>query len=80
MAEAYGNYVKLWRGDDITLVSSSLKLVIEQLPNKQFTQVHKSFVVNNSKVAAVETEFLTLECGRIIKVGKSFKKMVQQLL
>ena len=80
LLEAYGNYVKLWRGDDITLVSSSLKLVIEQLPNKQFTQVHKSFVVNNSKVAAVETEFLTLECGRIIKVGKSFKKMVQQLL
>jgi len=41
------------------LVSSSLKLLIEMLPNTQFTQVHKSFVVNNAKVIAVETDTLT---------------------
>jgi len=60
-------------------VSSSLKLLIEQLPNTQFTQVHKSFVVNNEQVIAIETDAVTMEGGRIVKASKSFKKTVQQL-
>jgi len=79
LLEAYGNYVKLWQGDDMVLVSSSLKLLIEQLPNTQFTQVHKSFVVNNEQVIAIETDAVTMEGGRIVKASKSFKKTVQQL-
>ena len=79
LLEAYGNYVKLWQGDDMVLVSSSLKLLIEQLPSTQFTQVHKSFVVNNAQVIAIETDAVTMEGGRIVKASKSFKKAVQQL-
>jgi two-component system LytT family response regulator len=78
--EAYGNYVKLWQGDNMVLVNSSLKLLIEMLPNAQFTQVHKSFVVNNSKVIAVDTDLITMECGRTIKASKTFKKKFQSLL
>jgi len=80
LLEAYGNYVKLWRANDMQLVSSSLKLLIEMLPKDQFTQVHKSFVVNNSKVLAVETETLTMECGRTVKASKTFKKKLRKLL
>lgn len=80
LLEAYGNYVKLWRAKDMVLVSSSLKLLIEQLPSTQFTQVHKSFVVNNAKIIALNTDTLSMECGKKIKVSKSFKKKVQQLL
>ena len=78
--EAYGNYVKLWQGNDMILVNSSLKLLIEMLPNTRFTQVHKSFVVNNAKVIAVDTGYLTMDCGRTVKVSKTFKKKFQQLL
>jgi two-component system LytT family response regulator len=80
LLEAYGNYVKLWQGNEMVLVSSSLKLLIEMLPNTQFTQVHKSFVVNNDKVIAVETDSITMECGRTVKASKTFKKKSQQLL
>lgn len=80
LLEAYGNYVKLWQGNDMVLVSSSLKLLIEALPNRQFTQVHKSYVVNNVKVVALETDLLTLECGRTVKASKTFKKNLQRLL
>lgn len=80
LLEAYGNYVKLWQDNDMVLVSSSLKLLIEMLPNTQFTQVHKSFVVNNAKVIAVETDTLRMECGRTVKVSKTFKKKIQPLL
>jgi DNA-binding LytR/AlgR family response regulator len=80
LLEAYGNYVKLWQGDDMVLVNSSLKLLIEMLPNTQFTQVHKSFVVNNAKVIAVDTDYLTMDCGRTVKASKTFKKDLQLLL
>lgn len=80
LLEAYGNYVKLWQGNDMVLINSSLKLLIEMLPCTQFTQIHKSFVVNNVKVIAVETDSLTLECGRTVKVSKTFKKNFQLLL
>jgi len=80
LLEAYGNYVKLWQGNDMILVNSSLKLLIEMLPDTQFTQVHKSFVVNNNKVIAVETDTVTMECGRKIKASKTFKKRLRHLL
>jgi len=80
LLEAYGNYVKLWQGDEMVLVNSSLKLLIEMLPNSQFTQVHKSFVVNNAKVIAVDTDSLTMDCGRTVKASKTFKKNLQLLL
>ncbi len=80
LLEAYGNYVKLWQGDDMTLVSSTLKQLLGQLPYERFTQVHKSFAVNNAKVVALEIDSLTLECGRTVKVTKSFKKEAQAIL
>ena len=80
LLEAYGNYVKLWQGEDMVLVNSSLKLLIEMLPNTQFTQVHKSFVVNNDKIISVETDSITMKCGRTVKVSKTFKKKLQHLL
>ena len=78
--EAYGNFVKLWQNHKVTLVSSTLKQLLEQLPDGTFTQVHKSFVVNNAKVTALETDSLTLECGRKVKVTKSYKEQAKQLL
>jgi len=80
LLEAYGNYVKLWQGDEMVLVNSSLKLLIEMLPNTAFSQVHKSFVINNAKIIAVETDSITMECGRTVKVSKTFKKKLQHLL
>ncbi|WP_416307865.1 LytR/AlgR family response regulator transcription factor [Neptunicella sp. SCSIO 80796] len=80
LLEAYGNYVKLWQGGKMTLVSSSLKQLKASLPAAQFTQVHKSYVVNNSQVAAINTDTLTLEDGRTVKMGKLFKHQAQQLL
>jgi two-component system LytT family response regulator len=80
LLEAYGNYVKLWQQQDMTLVSCSLKQLIEQLPSEQFTQVHKSFVVNNSKVTCINTDSLTLNNDRVVKLGKSFKQQAKKLL
>jgi len=78
--EAYGNYVKLWSATTMILVNSTLKQLIELLPLSQFTQVHKSHVVNNSKVIGIDTETLTMDCGQQVKISKTYKKAAQAIL
>ena len=73
LLEAYGNYVKVWQGEQVTLVNSTLKRLLQLLPALQFIQVHKSFVVNKSKIVALEQEQLRLEGGQPVKVGKAYK-------
>lgn len=78
--EAYGNYVKVWQGSQMVLVSSTLKNILAELPEAQFTQVHKSYVVSRSKVSAIDQECLCLSNGIEIKIGKSFKQKALNIL
>lgn len=78
--EAYGNYVKLWSDGKMVLVNSTLKSIIAQLPGEQFTQVNKSYVVNNQHVCAVGASSLKLSCGKEIKVGHTYRKVVRNLI
>lgn len=79
LLEAYGNYVKLWQGNHMTLVSSSLKQLAEKLPNDQFVKVHKSFIVNSDEVTAFSKDALELVGGRNIKIGNAFKEGIEQI-
>lgn len=78
--EAYGNYVKVWQGEHMTLVSSTLKRLVQQLPRQQFVQVHKSFIVNRDKVVAVDNDHVRIEGGLVVKVGRLFKQSLVGLL
>ncbi|MEP1383864.1 MAG: LytTR family DNA-binding domain-containing protein [Paraglaciecola sp.] len=80
LIEAYGNYVKVWQKEKMTLVNSTLKQCFQQLPQPQFVQIHKSFLVNKLHVTAIDKEHVHLAEGKTIKVGKSFKGYVQELL
>lgn len=77
--EAYGNYVKVHQAEQVTLASTTLKQLSEQLSHS-FTQIHKSFLVNKQKVIAVNSEFVELNTGKALKIGKSFKDLSQTLL
>ena len=93
--EAYGNYVKVWLGDEMILVNSSFKNLMESLPvvdllseqidiNTQhsplFAKVHKSYGVNLHLVEQVHLDHLILQSGVSVKVGKTYKKAAKQLL
>lgn len=80
LLEAYGNYVKVWQGDAATLVNSTLKSLLKSLPEQSFKQVHKSFAVNLHKVSACSSESIRLDNGRNIKIGKSYKTVIQSIL
>lgn len=80
LLEAYGNYVKVWQGNSMTLVTCTLKLLLQQLPDSQFIQIHKSFIVNKQHIQATDHEQIKLSNGRQLKVGKSFKHLAAGLI
>jgi len=80
LLEAYGNYVKVWQGNEMVLVSSTLKLMLQQLPQQLFVQIHKSYIVNKTHIVAADKECVRLSSDKTIKVGKSFKSSLLELM
>lgn len=78
--EAYGNYVKVWQGERMTLVSSTLKQLCQQLPASAFVQVHKSFLVAARHVMCRDSQQLQLSNGLKVKIGDAYKVQARQLL
>lgn len=74
VVEAYGNYVKVWNGDQPTLVSNTLKNMLHTLPAGEFSQVHKSFIVRNDAITAFSTASLIVNEHHEIKIGNAYKK------
>ena len=77
--EAYGNYVKLHQAHHTTLVTATLKQLCEQLAGS-FVQIHKSYLINKSKVVAVNHSYVELTNGAVVKIGKSYKELSRSLL
>jgi hypothetical protein len=78
--EAYGNYVKVWQGEQMTLATTTLKMLLSQLPQGKFVQVHKSFVVSAAQIISRNSQNLRLSNRMIVKIGDAFKKQAKVLL
>jgi len=79
MFEAYGNYVKVWQGEKALLASSTLKYIVQEL-DSSFIQVHKSYVINKHKVVTLSNESIQLSSGVSVKIGKSYKQLVRDII
>ncbi len=58
--ESYGNYVKVWQGERMTLVNSTLKQLRAELEAAAFVQVHKSYLVAAGHVISRDSHQLQL--------------------
>ncbi|MCK8105848.1 LytTR family DNA-binding domain-containing protein [Pseudoalteromonas sp. 2CM41L] len=79
MFEAYGNYVKVWQGEKALLASSTLKYIAQEL-DTSFIQVHKSYVINKHKVVTLSNESIQLSSGVSVKIGRSYKQLVRDII
>jgi DNA-binding LytR/AlgR family response regulator len=70
-AEAMLNYVMLYTTTKKMMVYVTIKSLEEQLPADQFIKVHKSFIVNMSKVQRIE--------GNVIDIGNEKITISQSL-
>ncbi len=78
--ESYGNYIKVWQQGTALLTQGPLKTLVQILPQNHFVQIHKSVMVNKDHVVAKSAHSVTLKDGTQLKIGKSFKTDVAQLL
>lgn len=76
--ESFGDYVKIHTTSERLTVLSTLKALLDELPAEQFMQVHRSHVVNLSKVTRIEAGTTLFMDTYKVPISRSFKDEVKQ--
>ncbi|MGO4293683.1 LytR/AlgR family response regulator transcription factor [Chitinophaga sp. RAB17] len=71
-AEASGNYSRIITSDAVIVLNMSFMNVEKMLPGSHFLRVHRSFIVNKSKISFIQGQTIFLNKVEI-PVGKNFK-------
>jgi len=72
--EAQQNYCDIHRRDDTSLmVRATLNNILEQLPSDMFCQVHRSFIVNKTRITSMDTSRIYIG-GVSIPVSRTYKE------
>ncbi|TLV02250.1 LytR/AlgR family response regulator transcription factor [Dyadobacter luticola] len=78
-AEAMGDYVKLYTTDKFYSVHSSLKEVENKLPETHFLRVHRSFIIQVSKIDTIEGGTLIIN-RKMVPVADTYRATLNQRL
>jgi two-component system, LytTR family, response regulator len=79
--EGMKNYVAIHRGNQKTLVYTSMKELEERLPQKQFMRVHKSFIIPLSRITGIEGNLVRLQGVQAeILIGDNYKAELMELI
>jgi DNA-binding LytR/AlgR family response regulator len=77
--EALENYIVVYTFDDKYTIHFTMKAVMDQLPSDKFFRVHRSYIVNRSKIELIKTnsiEVKTKDGKQNIPIGKSYRDML----
>lgn len=77
--ESMQNYIRIFTKDNSHLTLVPLKKVFDILPEKDFIQIHKSFVISKSKVEAIVGNQVLIGEHKI-PIGRSLKEEVLEAL
>ena len=77
--EATGNYINVVTEDEEIQVREKLTDVLHVLPESQFVQTHKSFIVAKQHIKQIEGNRISIK-SYIIPIGKVYKKNIDLLL
>lgn len=70
--ESVGDYVKYFTQTQNYLTHSTLKAVEEKMNPKQFMKVHRSYIVNMSKIKDIQDHSIVID-SKVIPISKSLK-------
>jgi DNA-binding LytR/AlgR family response regulator len=79
-AEAMMNYVLLYTNSKKMMVYITMKALEEQLPSKTFIKVHKSFIVNISKIKSIEGNILNIGSEKIAVSQNLREKVMNEII
>lgn len=78
--ESYGNYVKVWLGNEFHLTPKTLSSFTSQLPESDFFRIHKSVIINRLFIDFLEGNFVLMKNGKQLPIGKNnraaFKRFI----
>ena len=77
--ESDGDYLKLYRDEDCIVIHETLKSFQTKLPNTDFLRVHRSFIINLSKIEYLEGNQVCIG-NKIIPIANSYRKEVIDLV
>lgn len=79
--EGLKDYVKIHLANQRRVVTlTSMKNLEELLPETHFMRVHRSFIINTSRIAAIERSRIMMEGGMAIPVSDGYKQAVSDYI
>lgn len=78
--ESIKDYVKIHKTDGTSIMSKyKIGNLEEELPEKEFVRIHRSFIINKTKITAFSTTDIEVS-GIELPIGASFKESAQKLI
>lgn len=77
--EAYDNYCNLYTSERKHLLSHTMKKVEEKIPSSIFLKVHRSYIINFSKIDSIHDGYIFIDNHKI-PYSKSHKDQLMQKL
>jgi DNA-binding LytR/AlgR family response regulator len=71
--EAFGDYIKIHTPEKVHIVYSTLKNLNEKLPERKFVRVHRSYIVNITKITNIDPNNLEIN-NTIIPISGTYKE------
>lgn len=78
--ESLENYVRIMTVSDCIIVRTTLKDMLKSLPAEKFVQVHKSFIINLTRIGSIEKNFITMNPVGEINISRNYRKYLFQLI
>lgn len=78
--EAMLNYVILHTDTKNMMVYLTMKSIADQLPPQIFVKVHKSYIINGSKVKSIEGNELNLGTAKVVISQNFYDKAIKEIL
>ena len=71
--EGFGDYIKIHTADKTHTIYSTLKKLGDKLDKKKFARVHRSYIVNISKITNIDPHNLEIN-KTIIPISETYKE------
>jgi DNA-binding LytR/AlgR family response regulator len=78
-AESLGNYVSVHTDSKKIIAYLTMKSLESQLPLNQFIKIHQSYLVNCSKIEAIEGNEIRIG-GKSLPISRNYREMVMKII
>ena len=78
-AESLGNYVSIYTENKKMVAYLTMKSLESQLPLNEFIKIHQSYLVNSSKIDAIEGNEIKIG-NRSLPISRNYRDMVMKIV